>query len=57
MKMTDHYLSVQVTGSYFTYSGDEELLEKLVAEHGAAVSSVNTDTWNNYAVGDLCLGL
>merc|ERR1712154_440935 len=32
----------KVTGSYFTYSGDEELLEKLVAEHGAAVSSVNT---------------
>merc|ERR1719245_1670816 len=41
----------KVTGSYFTYSGDEELLEKLVAEHGAAVSSVNTDTWNNYAGG------
>ena len=42
--------SVQVTGQYYTYSGDEDLLEKLVAEHGAAVSSVNTDPWNNYAV-------
>ena len=39
-----------MTGSYYTYSGDEALLEKLVAEHGAVVSSVNTDPWNNYAV-------
>ena len=52
MKMTDQPFSAQVTGSYFTYSGDETLLEKLGAEHGAAVSSVNTDPWNNYAVGD-----
>ena len=52
MKVTDQPFSAQVTGSYFTYSGDEALLEKLVAEHGAAVSSVNTDPWNNYAVGD-----
>jgi len=34
----------KVSGSYFTYSGDEDLLEKLVAEHGAAVSSVATPT-------------
>ena len=52
MKETDQPSSAQVTGSYFTYSGDEALLEKLVAEHGAVVSSVNTDPWNNYAVGD-----
>ena len=45
-----------MTGAYYTYSGDEALLEKLVAEHGAAVSSVNTDSWNNYAVWSvICL--
>ena len=48
--LTPTSLCVQVTGQYYTYSGDEDLLEKLVAEHGAAVSSVNTDPWNNYAV-------
>ena len=37
-------MCVKVSGSYFTYSGDEDLLEKLVAEHGAAVSSVATPT-------------
>ena len=30
----------KVTGSYFTYDGDENLLKKLVAENGAVVTSV-----------------
>merc|ERR1719192_2080353 len=32
-----------VTDYYYTYSGDEATLMKLVAEHGAAVTSVNAD--------------
>ena len=32
-----------VTGNQYTYQGTEELLEQMVAEHGAAVSSVATD--------------
>ena len=32
----------RVTDSYHTYEGSEELLEKLVVEHGAVVTSVNT---------------
>ena len=32
-----------MTDYYYTYSGDEATLMKLVAEHGAAVTSVNAD--------------
>lgn len=28
----------QVTGSYYSYSGDEETLKGLVAKHGAVVT-------------------
>ena len=28
----------QVSGSYYTYSGDEDTLKALVAEHGAVVT-------------------
>ena len=28
----------QVSGSYYTYSGDEETLKALVVEHGAVVT-------------------
>ena len=33
----------QVTDYYYTYSGDEETLAKLVFQHGAVVTSVNAD--------------
>jgi len=29
-----------VSGSYYTYGGDEELMKKLVYEHGAVVATV-----------------
>ena len=41
-----------VTGNQYTYQGTEELLEQMVAEHGAAVSSVATDgNFMDYAGG------
>ena len=33
----------EVTDYYYTYSGDEETLAKLVFQHGAAVTSVKAD--------------
>ena len=33
----------QVSDYYYTYSGDEETLAKLVFQHGAAVTSVKAD--------------
>jgi len=32
----------RISGSYFTYRGDEELMKKLVYEHGAVVSTVKS---------------
>jgi len=32
----------KVSGSYYTYSGDEDLLKKLVFEHGAVVATVKS---------------
>ena len=41
-----------VTGNQYTYQGTEELLEQMVAEHGAAVSSLATDgNFMDYAGG------
>ena len=37
---------------YYTYSGDEETMKKLVAQHGAVVTSVNADgEFQNYGGG------
>ena len=42
----------KVSSAYFTYDGDEDLLAKLVAEHGAAVTSVRAaGEMMNYAGG------
>merc|ERR1711973_837429 len=41
-----------VTDYYYTYSGDEETMKALVAQHGAVVTSVNADgPFQNYAGG------
>merc|ERR1712055_761121 len=32
----------KVSGSYYTYNGDEELMKKLIVEHGAVVASVKS---------------
>merc|ERR1712212_172764 len=41
----------QVTGSYYTFAGDEELLKKLVYEHGSVVAGVTADPLRNYGGG------
>jgi len=42
----------KVSSAYYTYNGDEDLLAKLVAEHGAAVTSVRAaGEMMNYAGG------
>jgi len=39
----DHYnQGAKVSGSYFTYEGDEETMKGLVAKHGAVVTSVRS---------------
>ena len=39
----DHYnQGAKVSGSYYTYEGDEETLKGLVAKHGAVVTSVRS---------------
>ena len=39
--LTEPYnIGAEVSGSYYTYSGDEDLLKKLVSKHGAVVTSV-----------------
>ena len=51
---TPYRVGAKVTGSYYTYSGTEELLKQTVAEHGAAITSVNTEgygMWENYGGG------
>jgi len=41
-----------VSDYYYTYSGDEETMKKLVAQHGAVVTSVNADgEFQNYGGG------
>jgi hypothetical protein len=40
---TDHYnQGAKVSGSYYTYEGDEETMKGLVAKHGAVVTSVRS---------------
>merc|ERR1711973_269230 len=33
----------RISGSYYTYQGDEELMKKLVYEHGAVVSTIKSE--------------
>ena len=45
-------IGAEVTGSYYTYSGDEDLLKKLVSKHGAVVTSVAAaGAFSNYGGG------
>jgi len=41
----------KVTGSYYTYGGDEELLKKLVYEHGSVVAGVTATPLKSYGGG------
>jgi len=41
----------KVSGYYYTYSGDEELLKKMVYTHGSVISSVSGEELRNYRGG------
>merc|ERR1712198_681486 len=43
---------VRISGSFYTYSGDEDLLKRMVYEHGAVVASVyGNGTFKSYGGG------
>ena len=50
--LPSYNLGAKISGSVYTYSGDEELLKQLVYKHGAVVASVmSTGPFENYKGG------